>query len=177
MKKGLKFNIGDLTSDEPGGFKIGDVFKGEGLSDAPMGSGERFLRYWPAEKRENGVLTNSVQEIPVAESMRLQEEEEESVEGKARAEEMAEKTEDNAIVLVNFDDKHFRGFRRMRLGLHKGHDDDDDDVSFITNKLANGNIAVDGGREEGAGKEPEGREGESERRDGDRHWFRRERAM
>ena len=176
MKQGLKFNIGDLTSDEPGGFKIGDVFKGEGISDAPMGSGERILRYWPAEERENGIFTNSVQEIPVTESMRLREEED--------AKETAEKSDDNAIVLVNFDDRYFRGFRSMRLGPRDDHaddKDDDDDVSSLTNRLANEHIGVDAGgekeAEEGKGKEPEGREEESKREDGDRKWFRREPAM
>lgn len=181
MKKGLKLNIGDLTSDEPGGFKIGDVFKGEGISDAPMGSGERILRYWPAEETENGVITNSVQEIPVTESMRLQVAEE-VVEGQAEKTDDAKEDNANAIVLVNFDDKQFRGFRRMRLGPRNDDDHDDDDVSSLTNALANENIAVDEeGREketEGKGKEPEGRGEESERKDGgDRQWFRREPAM
>lgn len=49
VKKGLNFNINDLTSDEPEGFKIGDFSKGEGISGATVGSGERVLRYFPAQ--------------------------------------------------------------------------------------------------------------------------------
>lgn len=176
MKKGLKFNIGDLTSDEPGGFKVGDVFKGEGLSGAPMGSGERILRYWPAEELENGAITDSVQEIPVTESMRLQEED---VEGQTQGDETAEEDnaqEDNAIILVNFDARYFRGFRRLRLGPHT----DDDDVSFVAHALAKERISVDEGRDkapEGKVKEPEGKGKEPEANNADRQWFRREPAM
>ena len=193
MTKGLKLNIGDLTFDGPGAFKIGDVLKGKGISDAPTGSGERILRYWPALEGDDGVFTNRVQEIPVTESMRLQEEEEEEdAKGHARAEETAEKTDDNAIVLVNFDDTYFRGFRRMRLGLHDNHDDDDDhdkeeeeeeeeeEVSSLTSTLANENINVDESSAtaaEGKGKEPERGRKEREEKDGDRQWFRTEPAM
>ena len=169
MKNGLNYSIRDLTRDEPNGFEIGDVFKGEGISGAPVGSGERVLHYCPAQEGENDVITNSVQEIPVNESMRLREED---VEGQAQSDERAENNnaqDHNHIVLINFDAKHFKGFEKMRLGPHT----DNDDVPTLTDRLAKKSISVDKGK----GKHPEGKGKEPEAKDGDRQWFRREPAM
>lgn len=169
MKKGLKYSIGDLTCDGPNGFKIGDVFKGEGISGAPVGSGERVLRYWPAQEVENGVIIDGVLEIPVNESMRLREED---VEGQAQSDEIAEHNnaqDHDPIVFINFDAKHFKGFEKMRLGPHTQNDN----VSTIMNRPAEKSISVD----KGTGKEPEGERKEPEAKDGDRQWFRREPAM
>lgn len=194
MKNGLKLNIGDMTSEEPGAFKVGDVLKGEGLTDAPVGSGERILRYWPAMETK-GVFVDRVQEISVTESMRRRDEVVGETEGMVNADE-----EDGAIVLVDFDGWHFGGLREMRLGEHDDgdddyddYDDDDEDVSSLTNSLANQDIADEGceqdpermGKEvEGKGKEPE-RSGEGDEGEGDGDgrdemetgWFRKEQAM
>ena len=114
-------------------------------------------------------ITNSVQEIPVNESMRLREED---VEGQAQSTEMAENNnaqDHDRIVLINFDAKHFKGFEKMRLGPHT----DNDDVPTITDRLAKKSNSVDKGK----GKQPEGKGKEPEAKDGDRKWFRREPAM
>lgn len=126
-----------------------------------------------------------MRKIPLNESMRLHAED---MEGQAQIDEIQG---DNAMILVSFEAKCFRGFEKTRIDSHTN---DDDDASTITNGLTKERIGVDQGKgkdpegkdkdperrdkdPQGKGKEPERKGKDPEAKDGDKQWFSREPAM